>query len=110
MFTSIGILTSAEMRMDDNLKAGLRHLQKYLIRPSPASEDSISADKELLAPKKKKKKKKRKNKHEEQNAELHNASSDLSTASVQESVANDLQPGITTFRKEQKWLKISARN
>ncbi|XP_030194430.1 serine/threonine-protein kinase ppk4 isoform X26 [Gadus morhua] len=116
MFTSIGltsvpeeILTSAEMRMDDNLKESLRHLQKYLIHPSPASEDSISADKELLAPKKKKKKKKRKMKQEEQNEELHNASSDLSTASVQESVVNELQPVIPTFRKEQKWFKISER-
>ncbi|CAL8366236.1 unnamed protein product [Boreogadus saida] len=116
LLTSIGltsvpeeILTSAEMRMDDNLKEGLRHLQKYLIHPSPASEDSISADKELLAPKKKKKKKKRKNKNEEQNDGLHNASSDLSAASVQESVSNKLQPVITTFRKEHKWVPISEK-
>ena len=116
MFTSIGltsvpeaILTSAEMRMDDILKEVLRHLQKYLIHPSAALEDSILADKELLAPKKKKKKKKRKNKNEEQKDELHNASSGLATASVQEFVANDLQPGNTTFRKEQKWFKISER-
>ena len=116
MFTSIEltsvpeeILRAAQMTMDDNLKEGLRHLQNYLIHPSPASEDSVSADKELLASKKKKKKKKRKNKHEEQNDELPNASGDLSTASVQESVANELQPGSTTFRKEQKWFKISER-
>ena len=48
-------------------------------------------------------------KQEEQNEELHNASSDLSTASVQESVVNELQPVIPTFRKEQKWFKISER-
>ncbi|CAL8376545.1 unnamed protein product [Gadus morhua 'NCC'] len=96
------------MRMDDNLKEGLRHQQKYLIHPSTASEDSISADKELLAPKKKKKKK-RKNKHQEQNDELHNASSDLSTASIQESVSNELQPVITTFRKEHRWVPRSER-
>ncbi|XP_030194411.1 uncharacterized protein LOC115529656 isoform X9 [Gadus morhua] len=115
MFTSIGltsvpveILTVAEMRMDDNLKKSLRHLQKYLIHPSPASDDSISADKELLAPKKKKKKK-RKNKHQEQNDELHNASSDLSTASIQESVSSEIQPVITTCSKEHKWVQISEK-
>ena len=68
------------MTMDDNLKEGLRNLQKYLMHPSPASEDSISA-----------------------------GLGDLCTTSVQESVANELQPGINTFRKEQKWLKISQR-
>uniref|UniRef100_A0A8C5B3S1 Serine/threonine-protein kinase/endoribonuclease IRE1-like n=1 Tax=Gadus morhua TaxID=8049 RepID=A0A8C5B3S1_GADMO len=104
-----GILTSAEMRMDDNLKEGLKHLQNYLINPNAASEDSRSADKELLAPKKKKKKKKRKNRNEEQNDGLHNASSDLSAASVQESVSNELQPVITTFRKEHKWVQISEK-
>uniref|UniRef100_A0A8C5AAX1 Serine/threonine-protein kinase/endoribonuclease IRE1-like n=1 Tax=Gadus morhua TaxID=8049 RepID=A0A8C5AAX1_GADMO len=116
MFTSIGltsvpegILTFAERRMDDVLKKGLRHLHKYLVHPSPVLQDSISADEELLAPKKKKKNKKKKKKEMQQNDELHNASSDLSTASVQESVANDLQPGNTTFRKEQKWLKRSVR-
>ena len=111
-FTSIGltsvpeeILTSAEMTMDDNLKEGLRQLQKYLIPQSPASEDN----KELLAHKKKKKKKRRKPKLEEQNDELHNAASDLSTTSVQESVGNELQPDMTTFRKELKWFKVSKR-
>ncbi|KAK0132091.1 Serine/threonine-protein kinase ppk4 [Merluccius polli] len=112
IFTSIGltsvpeeILTSAEMRMDDNLKEGLRQLQKYLIHQSPASEDN----KELLAHKKKKKKKRPKPKLEEQNDELYNAASDLSTTSVQESVGNELQPDMTTFRKEQKWFKVSKR-
>ncbi|CAL8241833.1 unnamed protein product [Merluccius merluccius] len=112
IFTSIGltsvpeeILTSAEMRMDDNLKEGLRQLQKYLIHQSPASQDN----KELLAHKKKKKKKRRKPKLEEQNDELYNAASDLSTTSVQESVGNELQPDMTTFRKEQKWFKVSKR-
>ncbi|XP_059891526.1 uncharacterized protein LOC132445502 isoform X3 [Gadus macrocephalus] len=87
IFTSIGltsvpeeILTSAEMTMDDSLKEGLRHLQKYLIQPSAASEESISA-----------------------------VLDDLSTTSVQETAANDLQPGITTFRKEQKWVQISEK-
>ena len=112
ILTSIGltsvpeeILTSAEMTMDDKLKEGLRQLQKYLIPQSPASEDS----EELLAHKKKKKKKRRKPKLEEQNDELHNAASDLSTTSVKESVGNELQPDMTTFRKELKWFKVSKR-
>ncbi|CAL8241836.1 unnamed protein product [Merluccius merluccius] len=112
IFTLIGltsvpeeILTSAEMRMDDNLKEGLRQLQKYLIHQSPASQDN----KELLAHKKKKKKKRRKPKLEEQNDELYNAANDLSKTSVQESVGNELQPDMTTFRKEQKWFKVSKR-
>ncbi|XP_030194406.1 uncharacterized protein LOC115529656 isoform X4 [Gadus morhua] len=116
MFKSIGltsvpegILTSAARRMDDILKEGLRNLHRYLVQRSAVLEDSISADEELLAPKKKKKNKKKKKKNSQLNDELHNATSDLSTASVQESVLNDLQPGNTTFRKEQKWFKISVR-
>uniref|UniRef100_A0A8C5FWX2 Protein kinase domain-containing protein n=1 Tax=Gadus morhua TaxID=8049 RepID=A0A8C5FWX2_GADMO len=95
--------------MDDILKEGLRNLHRYLVQRSAVLEDSISADEELLAPKKKKKNKKKKKKNSQLNDELHNATSDLSTASVQESVLNDLQPGNTTFRKEQKWFKISVR-
>ena len=102
------ILTSAEMSMDDNLKAGLRQLHRYLTHPCPASDDPISSDKDGLAPRKKKKKKRRKTKPEENN-ELHNAASHLSTTSIQGSMANEQQPDRTTFRKEQKWLKISER-
>ncbi|CAL8376543.1 unnamed protein product, partial [Gadus morhua 'NCC'] len=56
----------------------LRNLQTFLNQQSPASEESISDD-----------------------------VGDHSTTCVQESVGNELPPGITTVRDEHKWFKIS---
>ncbi|KAJ0055543.1 hypothetical protein NL108_005358 [Boleophthalmus pectinirostris] len=107
IFRSVGIctvpedvLTSADMKMNDKLKEGLRKLKDHFNRTNSECEDTSEAPRSRKKKKKKKKKKKEK-------SEIN---SQIDTVPVEESTSN-VQPFLSNSESlpTRKWLSISRR-
>ncbi|XP_056299002.1 uncharacterized protein LOC130211980 [Pseudoliparis swirei] len=105
-----GVLTSADMKMNDKLKESLRRLKKHFSKPHMECANVAA----LPGPSKKKKKKKKKGKSEKQeeaNDEVHTACTDPKAAPIEELTLN-VKPipfSVSVSSKTQKWQQTSKR-
>ncbi|XP_068432589.1 uncharacterized protein [Clinocottus analis] len=118
IFTSVGItsvpegiLTSADMQMNDKLKEALRRLKNHF---SNANMELCVDSEASPGPSKKKKKKKKKKKgksekQEEPNDEVCTALTDLEAAPTEESTVKPSHFSAAMSSKTQKWKKNSER-
>lgn len=118
IFTSVGItsvpediLTSADLKMNDKLKEGLRRLKNHFSTPNSECDDYTPSPGSKTKKKKKKKKKERSEKQEDQSDEVPTAATDQRAAPIVDSTSH-VKPfhfNTTVSSITHKWPQISKR-